>query len=138
MDSTRTFFIAGAATLIDTNDSELSVIPSNCGTTVVGETANFDSPSVNEPTKEKKDDQIFKTPVKGKNKNGTFFCAGVNVAAKLMLIFLPPAHTKIDSKQNDVETARSYEMILDNIKLMNMNKCDHLLDGCKVREKIRG
>lgn len=55
-------------TLVDTNDTDISVIPSENGKTVVSETANFESQTQNGLV-QRTDANVFKTPVKS-----TLFC----------------------------------------------------------------
>lgn len=122
----------GIGTLVDTNDTDISAIPSENGKTIVSETANFDTQTQNEPV-QRIDANIFKTPVKSKH----FLLTITDFINPFWLVklFLP----SLDYYRNEksFEDPISYQKILNSIKVNDIQNCQHLLDGCKVRKEVK-
>lgn len=97
-------FFNGAETrpLVDTNDTDISIIPSAAAhKNIVEETTDFDSQSISEPISARRTPPVFSTPTKS-------------------------------APRSNLLNARSYQKSLENICVNDAKKYQHLLDGCNV------
>lgn len=123
------------ATLVDTNDSEISVIPSDCGKNVINDSAPMDTQTAGLSNRVNNQPDIFKTPVKSQS-DFTWFIRLLDQEAYIYsFLFILDVSRNFSLANNTDDDVLSYQKVLDNIVLNDVKKCGPLLDGCKVKER---